>query len=120
MALSIVGAFGVTFLANVMVGCLSFYVQSSLKWMEVWWTLFFVFSGYLFPLTLLPGWAQDWVTWLPFRYQLGLPVELLNSMHDGATAARLLAIQWAWVAGLGLVCVGLWRGGLRRFEAFGG
>ena len=116
----VAGAFGVTFLANIFIGTLSFYMQSSLKLMEVWWTLFFVFSGYLFPLTLLPPWAQTWVSWLPFRYQLGLPVELLNSMHSLPESLKLLAIQWGWVGVLSLVCVVFWRGGLRRFEAFGG
>lgn len=117
---ALLGGWLITFLSNVMVGCMSFYMQSSLKLMEMWWTLFFIFSGYLFPLALLPPWAQRAVAWLPFPYQLGFPVELLNSMHGQEETFRLLAIQWGWVALLWLLSSWAWRGGLRRYEAFGG
>jgi ABC-2 type transport system permease protein len=88
--------------------------------MEVWLTLFFVFSGYLVPVELFPPALRGLIDWMPFRYQLGLPVELLTSAHDRAAALSLLGRQWIWAAGLLAGTILMWRRGLARFAAYGG
>ncbi|MFZ5470368.1 MAG: ABC transporter permease [Myxococcota bacterium] len=118
--LSIVGGFLISFLASAAIGTLSFFMQSSIKVMEVWFMLFMVLSGYLFPLDLLPPWALTAVNLLPFRYQIGLPVEVMTGLHDWKGALLLLAGQWVWVSALLAATVLAWRAGLRRFAAFGG
>ena len=91
-----------------------------MKLMDTWLVFFVVFSGYLIPVDLFPHGMRAIVDWLPFRYQIGLPVELLTGAHDVAHALTLLARQWVWVAvGLGITSF-LWRRGLRRFAAYGG
>jgi ABC-2 type transport system permease protein len=86
----------------------------------VWLASFFVFSGYLVPVELFPPGLREVVDWLPFRYQLGLPVELMIGAHDHGAALGLLARQWA-IAGVLLALVALaWRRGVKRFAAFGG
>ncbi len=118
--LALIGGWAITFLANVAIGTLSLYMESSNKVMDVWVALFFVCSGYLYPLEVFPPWARAVVDWLPFRYQLGLPVELLTNAHGGGEALVMLARQWLWVGGLlGLVLV-LWNRGVKRFSAYGG
>jgi len=79
-----------------------------------------VLSGYLIPVELFPPVVRSAVEVLPFRYQIGFPVEVLTSAHDTRTALILLARQWTWVA-ISFFLVGvLWRRGLRRFAAYGG
>jgi ABC-2 type transport system permease protein len=119
-SLSMIGGWAITFFVNIMVGALSMFMESSTKLMDAWLAGYFVFSGYLFPLDLFPGWLKWASTWLPFRFQIGLPVELVTGVHPVGEALGLLAQQWAWVAlfvGLG---VGLWSAGVRRFQAYGG
>ena len=91
-----------------------------MKLMDAWLVFYFILSGYLFPVDLFPPAVRAVVDWLPFRYQLGLPVELMTGAHPMGEALRLLAAQWVWVA----VAIGstsfLWRLGLRRFAAYGG
>jgi ABC-2 type transport system permease protein len=119
-AVSIAGGWLLTLFVNFAVGCLSFYLESSMKVMDLWLVFFFVLSGYLIPVDLFPGALRRVVDWLPFRYQIGLPVELVTGAHDVPGALGLLVRQWAWV-GIGLgATVLLWRGGLRRFAAYGG
>lgn len=118
--LSIVGSWLIAFLANIAIGALSFFLQSSLKVMEVWLALFFLCSGYLFPLELLSPFWRDVLGVMPFRYMIGFPVELMNSHHGRAEALALLGVQWGWVAALGALCLVVWRTGLKRFSAFGG
>ncbi len=118
--LAMVGAWSISFLSNIAIGCLAFFMQSSTKVMDVWLAVSFVFSGYLFPLDFLPLWMRNATNALPFRYQIGFPVELMTSMHDRAGALVLLGRQWAFVALLLALTSLLWRRGLRRFSAFGG
>jgi ABC-2 type transport system permease protein len=117
---SIAGAWLITLLVNLAIGCLSFFVESSMKLMDAWLVFYFVLSGYLIPLELFPPGLRAIADWLPFRFQIGLPVELMTGAHSVRGAAILLARQWLWVA-VGFAATGaLWRRGLRQFESFGG
>jgi ABC-2 type transport system permease protein len=117
---SVIGGWLVTLFANFAVGCLSFFIESSIKVMDLWLVFFFVLSGYLLPVDLFPPGLRAVVDWLPFRYQIGLPVELMTGAYGASDALWLLARQWMWV-GISLAAtVVLWRAGLRRFAAYGG
>jgi ABC-2 type transport system permease protein len=118
--LSIVGAWLITFLAMSLIGALAFYVESSGSLFEVWLGLFGVFSGYLVPLELFPGWLATLARFLPFRYMLAFPVEMVIGMTPRAAALGELAIQWTFVAAMAFAARAAWRLGLRRFAAFGG
>jgi ABC-2 type transport system permease protein len=117
---AMLGAWVLTFLTSFAIGCLAFFMESSIKIMDVWLTLFFVFSGYLIPVELFPPALRGVAEWLPFRYQIGLPVELMTSAHDPSAALVLLGRQWAWAAVMLAGSLALWRRGLRRFAAYGG
>ncbi|NMO21818.1 ABC transporter permease [Pyxidicoccus fallax] len=119
-AVAVFGGWAISFLANVAIGALSFFWGSSQKVMEVWLVLYFVCSGYMYPVELLPSALRTVIDWLPFRYQIGLPVELLTGAHDWREALMLLGAQWAWVALMGALAVFSWKQGVRRFAAFGG
>jgi ABC-2 type transport system permease protein len=72
------------------------------------------------PLELFPGWLATLARFLPFRYMLAFPVEMVIGMTPRGEALRELAIQWAFVALLAVAARLVWRSGLRRFAAFGG
>jgi len=115
-----VGAWLVAFLSNIAVGTLCFFMESSLKVMEVWLVCLMVFSGYLIPLDLFPPVLRAVADVLPFRYQIGLPVEVMTGHYTVAEAARLIGIQWAWAFALLVIALASWRAGVKRFQAFGG
>lgn len=117
---SLIGAWAITFLAHVAVGTLSLWTQSSIRLMDVWTAGFFVFSGYLVPIALFPDVLRGLPEWLPFRYQLGFPVEVITRALSIDQALSMLARQWIYVVLLAGICVVLWRRGLRRFQAYGG
>jgi len=118
--LAIVGAWLISFFTSFGIGCLAFYFDSSAKFMDLYLVLLFVFSGYLFPIELFPAGLRIVADALPFRYQLGFPVELLVARPSARVVAWMLACQWGWVAALLIGSAALWRGGLRRYAAFGG
>lgn len=118
--LSMIGAWVITFFVQIAIGALSLYMQSSIRVMDVWFAGYMVFSGYLIPLRMFPPWLRELLDWLPFRYQIGLPVELLTSAHALPEALSLVARQW----GLALVAITVamlvWQRGVSRFSAYGG
>jgi ABC-2 type transport system permease protein len=118
--LALLGGWLITFLANVAIGTLALYMESSTKVMDVWLALFFILSGYMYPLELFPAPLRLLADWLPFRYQIGLPVELLTGAHGFGESVLLLGRQWLWVGLMGAGCILLWRRGLKRFAAYGG
>jgi ABC-2 type transport system permease protein len=117
---AIAAAWTMTLLVNFAIGSLSFFIESSLKVMDVWLVTFFGFSGYLLPLDLFPGWLRHIADWMPFRFLIGFPVDLMTGKHDRATALHLLGLQGAWVGVFLVATIGLWRRGLARFAAYGG
>ncbi len=118
--LTVVGAWAITFLAMSIVGALAFYIDSAASLFEIWMGLQGVFSGYLVPLELFPRWVGLAARFLPFRYMLAFPVEMITGMQSRERALLELGIQWAFVAVLLAAAGAIWRAGLRRFAAFGG
>jgi ABC-2 type transport system permease protein len=117
---SIAGAWLISLFVNFAVGCTAFFAESSMKFMDAWLVFYFVLSGYVVPVDLFPPALRAVVDWLPFRYQIGLPVEVMTGAHTPGETLALLARQWMWVAiGLGTTAL-MWRRGLRRFAAYGG
>ncbi|MEO6419979.1 MAG: ABC-2 family transporter protein, partial [Polyangiaceae bacterium] len=121
-ALSLFGGWLVTLFVNLFIGCLAFFLESSAKVMDLYLAAFFVMSGYLMPLALFPEPVRRFGDYLPFRYQIGLPVELMTGVYDGhrAVAFTLLGQQAIVVAALAGLTALAWVRGLRRFEAYGG
>jgi ABC-2 type transport system permease protein len=110
----------ITYLAMAAVGCLAFWFESATSLFDVWLGLFGIFSGYLVPLELYPHWVGAVARWLPFRYMLSFPVELVTGMLSRGAAFRELLVQWGFIALLFLATRSAWRAGVRRFSSVGG
>jgi len=119
-AVSVGGAWLITFLIQACIGALGLHTESSISVAELYFGLFSVFSGYLIPLELFPGWVRRITQVLPFRFQLGFPVETLLGHLSRAEALRELGTQAAWCAGLFALLTVIWRTGVRRYQAYGG
>lgn len=102
------------------IGALAFFFDSSAKVMDAWLAGLFVFSGYLIPIDLFPKGLRAVVEWLPFRYQIGLPVELMLGLHSTAEAMSLVGRQIGFVLIGALATQLVWSRGLTRYAAFGG
>lgn len=118
--LSVMGAWCIQFFAMLAMGSLALFTQSSMALHEVWLALYFVCSGYLFPLALFPPWAARWVHATPFPSLISFPVENALGMLTYAQSLSGLAAQYLWVAALAALSLTLWHRGIRRFQAYGG
>ncbi len=117
---SVVASFLLNFASMALIGVLGFYLESSMALFQVWFGGYMLLSGYLVPLTLLPSWLRAAANWLPFRFMLDFPVELLLGRLGRLQALRLLGYQWAMCAALIVLLEYAWRQGVRRFNAYGG
>jgi ABC-2 type transport system permease protein len=119
-AVAVLGGWALTMLFNLVLGCLTFFIENSRRLVDVWMALFFVLSGYLVPIEMFPPGLRAALDWLPFRYQVALPVELLMGLHDARDALVLIGRQWGLIAVMLFVLTMVWRSGVRRYSAFGG
>ena len=118
---SLVGAWLLVYFSMVLLGSLAFYVDSAMGPFELWIGVHALFSGYLIPLEVLRGWMGTGVVdWLPFRFMLAFPVEVLVGLMSPGAALRQLGAQWLYVAVTGVLALRVWRAGVRRYAAFGG
>jgi len=117
---AMVGAWLLIFFVMVLLGSLSFFLESAVGVFEVWLALFAVMSGYLVPLELLPAWVGRIARLSPFDSMLAFPLETLIGLRSLGTALRDLLTQWAYVAVLAAAGLSVWRRGVRRYVAFGG
>jgi ABC-2 type transport system permease protein len=117
---AVLGAWLISFAAMLAIGALGLFWESSIALWDLWFSFYFVFSGYLFPLALIPSWLGRWVAASPFPYTLAFPVETMLGMVSRADAFTGLAIQWSYGAGFLAVALWIWRRGLVRYAAYGG
>ena len=119
-AVAVAGAWLITFLAMAVIAALAFYVDSATSVAQIWFGLFTVLSGYIMPLEIFPRFIGEAARWLPFRYMLAFPVELVIGLTPRPRALLELGIQWLFVVVLALSARFAWRVGLKRYSAFGG
>ena len=117
---AMVGTWLCNILTNLSIGCLTFFLESTLKIIDLYTVCFFLASGYLIPLEVFPESAAKVLRYLPFHFQLGLPVEIMTGAWTRSEALGFLGMQWAYVAFLAGLTQLLLKRGLRRFAAFGG
>jgi ABC-2 type transport system permease protein len=118
--LAVLGAWALVFSAMLLIGSLGLFWESSLALYDLWLGMFFIFSGYLMPLSFFPGWLRGVTWWLPFRYTLAFPVETMLGLESRHEILRSLAVEWAYIAGLLTAALLVWRRGLARYAVFGG
>jgi ABC-2 type transport system permease protein len=120
VVVSIAMAWLITFAILYAIGSLAFFMTQTMALSTLYFGAFSLFSGYLLPLDLLPHPIARAAAWMPFRFTLSVPVEILTKPLGRAELWQLLGGQAAWTIGLTFLAVAVWNAGVRRFEAVGG
>ena len=108
-----------SFVVQLAVACLAFWLTRASTLYEAYLGAFIVLSGYAVPTSLFPAGLAEVARALPFHAALGFPVELVIGRLSLAEAFAGLGLQLAWLTAIGLLALGLWRRGLRAYGAFG-
>ena len=94
------GALMILFLMQYTIGLSGFWITRSLSVNDAWFFTYSLASGYLVPLDLFPPMVRDVLWFLPFRYTMSFPVELLMGRLACGTILQGIALQWIWVAAM--------------------
>jgi ABC-2 type transport system permease protein len=120
LAPALLGAWLIYFLVQAIIGTVALRFESAASLFDAWLGFSNILSGYLVPLDLFPRAVRDVAAWLPFRFQLSFPVELMLGRWSQAQALQLLGVQWIYVVFFFLCTRFAWRSGLRYYAAYGG
>lgn len=130
-AVSAALAWLLTFLVQAIIAIGAFWIDKSDAFMNLWFAVWMVASGYAAPMAVLPPDVNAALRWLPFRATLGAPVEILAgstcapgeaACDEAARHAGILldlALQVGWTVVLLAVVAWAWRRGVARYGAFG-
>jgi len=113
------GAVTLMFLLNLSVALLAFWIEETRGLEFVLQKLNFTAGGMLLPLELMPDRLERICSWLPFRAVLYFPARMGTAFDGGMFRVFLLA-QWGWIAALALVCMFIYRRGVRKLNVNGG
>ena len=116
---SLIMAAAIQFLIAYALAMLAFWILEISTVVFILYSFEYFLSGRLFPLDAVPGTAGLILRFLPFPYELYFPVAVLMEKIQGPQLWQGLFIQATWVLLCLLLAKGLWRSGLRRYEAVG-
>ena len=117
--IAMTGAWFIRFIAQYIFGLLAFWVSDSMTLNDIWFGLSEMLGGMIAPLALFPPNVTAVANWLPFRFMLSFPVEVVSGRLTRADMAMGVAAMTFWAA-LGIVIYRwVWRRGIRQFSAFG-
>ena len=118
--LAVILAYFLRFLLDYVQVLLAFWTQRLDAMMKINDTLLFLFGGQVAPFALLPHTLQIVAAFLPFRYMLGFPVEvLLGRLPPGQIWEGFLGLG-VWILITILLHQIIWKRGLRHYTAVGG
>lgn len=113
-------SFFLFFLIKIIIGLSSFWFN------EIGWLqdlsdfLLPLFGGTLFPLEFLPKKIYQISLWLPFRFEVFVPVQIFLGKIRGLEYLIAFSIQFFWIFLFLILIKYLWRKGIKAYNAYGG
>jgi ABC-2 type transport system permease protein len=77
-------------------------------------------SGGIFPLEVFGARFLQVMNWLPFKYTVSYPINVLNGKISAGEMTQGMLVQCAWIIACLAIADFLWRLGSRRYVAVGG
>jgi ABC-2 type transport system permease protein len=104
---------------SAVIGMISFWTMNTDSVFALVMLILEFFGGRLLPLSFLPGWLQHLSDFLPLRFAISLPAEVM--LNPGSNSVFLIfGGQLFWCLALLGIAYLLWNQGLKRYDAVGG
>lgn len=117
-------AFLMAYLMNFMlfygVSAVAFWLTEIGFFFEAVRIVFIALSGGIFPLSVLGSQTEKVLNWLPFRYTINFPIDVLNGRIAGDDTWKGLLVQLLWILILYGLAKALWHRGTKKYIAAGG
>lgn len=108
------------FTFGYMCGLLGFWVTKVTAIYGMFEAVSLFFSGRIAPLSLLPPFMQQISLFLPFRYMIGFPIEIVTGSVTGMEIGYGFLGSALWMLVFIVGFKGLWKVGLQKNQAMGG
>jgi ABC-2 type transport system permease protein len=112
-------AWFIRFMTQYIFGLLAFWISDSMTINDIWFALSQMLGGMIAPLDLFPANVTAVANWLPFRFMLSFPVEIVSGRLTSVDLATGFAAMTFWVVLAFILYQWVWRRGIRQFSAFG-
>jgi ABC-2 type transport system permease protein len=112
-------AWYIRFIVEYIVGILSFWISQAMTIQDIFWMFFLLLGGVVAPLDLLPTWLSSIAHYLPFRYMMSFPIEIMLGRVTGPSLLTGFFIGLVWIVIFQIIYRMLWRQGLKVFGAYG-
>jgi ABC-2 type transport system permease protein len=119
-AASLALAFVLNFIVFFFVGMLAFWLTEIGFFFEAVRIVFIALSGGIFPLSVFGEKFASAMDFLPFKYTVNFPVDVLSGRVSGQGIWMGCLIQLGWIALLSFLAVRVWNRAQRRYVAAGG
>lgn len=117
--LSLVLGHLVSFTLVVAMAMVALFTQEAMAIFELYYLPALLLSGSVFPIDVLPKWAQTLAHALPFYSTSGAPTEILIGRTRPDEIPRVIATQLVWIALSYLAYRFLWSRGLKAYAGVG-
>ena len=118
-AVAIWGAYLIRSMLLWLLGMITFWTTRVSAIYELYFAIELLLSGRLVPLSLLPSWAQQLASILPFQWTFGYPIEALIGQLSPQQLLLGLGIQVFWIVTGWLLVRLIWHFGIRHFSSVG-
>ncbi|MEK5323779.1 ABC transporter permease [Aeribacillus sp. FSL M8-0254] len=110
----------IRFLFSYTFGLLGFWVTKVTALYGMFEAVSLFLSGRIAPMSLLPPFLKTISFYLPFRYMVGFPIEILTGSVQGMDIVYGFGWAAVWSMFFMLAVLLLWKAGLRKNQAVGG
>lgn len=109
----------VSFMLALAVAMVALFTTEAMSIFELYYLPSMLLSGNVFPIAVLPDWAQRIAHALPFYATVGAPTEILVGRTPAAEVPGVLATQIFWIVAGYAAYRWLWKKGLRHYSGVG-
>jgi len=111
--------FLIGYLLTATITSLAFWTTRVFSIHEFYFALTLLFSGQFVPLTLMPKIVQNIAQYLPFRFQLYHPIQLILGKLSSTQIIQGYVMAGIWLIVAITLFNWVWRKGVKRFSAVG-
>jgi ABC-2 type transport system permease protein len=108
------------FTISYIFGLLGFWVTKVTALYGMYEVMSLFFSGRIAPLSLLPPVMKEISFYLPFRYMIGFPIEIVTGSVKGIDIGYGFMWSTTWAILFIVILRWLWQAGLKKNQAVGG
>lgn len=105
----------IAFVLDAILSSLAFWIEDVHQILGYQYLLWTIGSGVLIPFVFLPTLAQKILTFLPYRYIVSAPIEILVPAYSHSQPGNLIIAQLLWLSSLIIFLNIIWRKGLKRY-----